>query len=226
MMTVFNNRAVGAKARAGGLLARGRGRAFSVVELLVVLAIIGIVAALLFPVFVRARQRSGNERCVSNLHQIYLATQLYLQDYDHTYPFAITEGMRKAYSTDPPSKWLLSQPFGKYVAVLPNVQTVLDRYDGRTRDIFHCPYDTNKKLAWLQITNFARYGLSYHYNDTLGLNSTTDAQIENPAIHELADDVLAGWHTPEVEPADDDEQKIGQCAVRRWALQSALLSGR
>ena len=184
-------------------------QAFSLVELLVVLAIIGILTALLFPVFARARQKTGNELCVSNLHQIYLATQLYLQDYDHTYPFAITENTRKEDLKGAPSKWLLSQPYGKYVAVLPNIQTVLDRYDGKTRAIFRCPYDTGKKLAWLQITNFATYGLSYNYNDTLGLNGLSDAAIENPTVRCLAEDVLAGWHTPEIEPADDMNKRRG-----------------
>lgn len=189
--------------------AKERRQAFSLVELLVVLAIIGIITALLFPVFARARQKTGNNLCVSNLHQIYLATQLYTQDYDHVYPFAITENMRKAYLADPKSKWLLSQPFAKYVATLPNIQTVLDKYNGKARTIFHCPYDKNKKLGYLELTNFAAYGLSYNFNDTLGLNSLTDAAIENPTKRALAEDVLAGWHTPEIEPADDMNKRRG-----------------
>ncbi len=185
------------------------GRAFSLVELLVVIAIIGIITALLFPVFARARQKTGNELCVSNLHQIYLATQLYLQDYDHVYPFAVTDNTRRRYLQDPKSKYVVDLPYAKYIPTLPTVQAILDPYDGKARTIFHCPYDTQKKIAWLQITNWATYGASYSLDDWIGLNGQTEATIEHFSQRALANDVLAGWHTPEVEPADDMGKRRG-----------------
>jgi len=63
-------------------------RGFTLIELLVVIAIISILASILFPVFARARENARKAACQSNLKQIGLAVQMYLQDYDETYPFA------------------------------------------------------------------------------------------------------------------------------------------
>lgn len=61
---------------------RGRKGAFTLIELLVVIAIIAILAAILFPVFAQAREAARKATCISNLQQIGLAQQMYLQDYD------------------------------------------------------------------------------------------------------------------------------------------------
>lgn len=59
---------------------------FTLIELLVVIAIIAILAAILFPVFAQAREQARKTVCISNLKQINLAVQMYVQDYDETIP--------------------------------------------------------------------------------------------------------------------------------------------
>jgi prepilin-type N-terminal cleavage/methylation domain-containing protein/prepilin-type processing-associated H-X9-DG protein len=61
--------------------------AFTLIELLVVIAIIAILAAILFPVFAQAREKARGISCLSNIKNISLGVQMYIQDYDETYPF-------------------------------------------------------------------------------------------------------------------------------------------
>lgn len=61
---------------------RVRGHGFTLIELLIVIAIIAILAAILFPVFARARENARRTNCQSNLKQIGLGALQYSQDYD------------------------------------------------------------------------------------------------------------------------------------------------
>jgi prepilin-type N-terminal cleavage/methylation domain-containing protein len=65
---------------------RNRRSGFTLIELLVVIAIIAILAAILFPVFAQAREKARSISCLSNLKQSGLATLMYVQDYDETFP--------------------------------------------------------------------------------------------------------------------------------------------
>ncbi|MHB8519545.1 MAG: type II secretion system protein [Limisphaerales bacterium] len=55
-------------------------RGFTLIELLTVLAIIGVLATLLMTALAGAKRKSRQARCTSNLHQIALALNMYLDD--------------------------------------------------------------------------------------------------------------------------------------------------
>lgn len=65
-------------------------RAFTLIEILVVLAIIALLSALLFPAFSRARESGRQATCQSNLQGIYFATQQYFQD-ERRYPDSLVD---------------------------------------------------------------------------------------------------------------------------------------
>src|SRR5262249_45959030 len=61
------------------MIVRSKDRAFTLIELLFVIAIIAILAALLFPVFAQARDKARSAACISNLRQMGTAWMLYTQ---------------------------------------------------------------------------------------------------------------------------------------------------
>lgn len=65
-----------------GSQGRSNATGFTLIELLIVIAIIAILAAILFPVFARARENARRASCQSNLKQLALSVMQYTQDYD------------------------------------------------------------------------------------------------------------------------------------------------
>ena len=63
-------------------------RGFTLIELLVVIAIIAILAAILFPVFAQAKMAAKKTQALSNIKNLGTAVQIYITDYDDTFPIA------------------------------------------------------------------------------------------------------------------------------------------
>lgn len=59
---------------------------FTLIELLVVITILALLAAILFPVFSRARENARRSSCQSNMKQLMLAVTQYTQDNDERLP--------------------------------------------------------------------------------------------------------------------------------------------
>jgi len=105
----------------------GRSRAFSLTELLVVVTIIAVLTAILFPVVSRAKAHAQATVCLSNFKQASLSIELYQSDYDDRYALS-----RYSTSLDATSKddrtW---------------VQLVLPY--SRDFRLYHCPSDFTQR---------------------------------------------------------------------------------
>lgn len=63
-----------------------QGNGFTLIELLVVMAIISILASILFPVFSSAREKGRQTVCMSNLRQIGMSVAMKVMDEDGVFP--------------------------------------------------------------------------------------------------------------------------------------------
>jgi prepilin-type N-terminal cleavage/methylation domain-containing protein len=71
---------------------KSRDDAFTLIELLIVIAIIAVLASSATPAIGNAIERGRSAKCVGNLRQIGVAVQQYIADNDNTFPCITIEG--------------------------------------------------------------------------------------------------------------------------------------
>jgi prepilin-type N-terminal cleavage/methylation domain-containing protein len=113
---------------------------FTLIELLVIIAIIAILAALLFPVLSQSREDSWKTQCLSNTHQIGFAILMYAQDADETIvPWINRTGLPRDTARRDYNTWVhLLQPYVKN-GNPPRLDNLPVDYNLEPLDVWKCP---------------------------------------------------------------------------------------
>jgi prepilin-type N-terminal cleavage/methylation domain-containing protein len=163
---------------------------FTLIEILVVIAIIAILAGILFPVFSQAKAKAQQTACQSNLKQLGNAMQIYIQDYDESFPPVYLDPASRVI----PDSLQEDNPAWKGLSWTERIYPYV-----KNEGVFKCPGDSAP--AQRQAVN-ARFLNSYAYNplfgtapdpttpDRLIIGSLAMAQLNNVA------DVAMLWDTP------------------------------
>lgn len=168
---------------------------FTLIEMLVVIAIIAVLAAMLFPVFARARAKARSTRCVANLKQIGNALMMYCDDYDECSPWAIDCADQNA-----PEIWAGFPQYQAWIPYMPRLKDALDPYI-KNAEIWHCPSDTGYDTledSGISLngrpTGFDAFGNSYMFQTIITFRGGLFSTLKDPVITNIFFDGHGTWH--------------------------------
>ena len=143
-------------------------RAFTLVEMLVVIAIIGILAAMLFPVLTSAKNCARRTTCLDNLKQINLGVHLYADDHGDVLTLVSTNTS--------PDVWTDYKNWMKSYVGLHGVSSPQDA-------LFACPADTYYYLDYALIPQGRHVQPQYNYSSyVFNAGNTRASAGEFPGI--------------------------------------------
>lgn len=177
-------------------------KAFTLVELLVVIGIIAALVAILLPALSKAKESANRVKCGANLKQLGVAFQLYTTDYKGWFP-ACAAGVR-------PEDWIYWQSDRDIN------EGVIVKYFGKKFNpgVYLCPSD--------DITSHLNYPTGYNYSYTINYNITgyphpafeTRKPVKITAIKQPANKILL---------IDESSNTIDDGA---WAPQNYATDGK
>lgn len=155
-----------------------RHRAFTLVELLVVVGIISVLIAILLPALNRARESAKRVACGSNLRQTVLAMQLYAQDNRNAIPIGYWSGKQHNFLMYLNEPGFLTAPNAMHYPILGRLVQSGILKDPR---VMYCPSETDSEWQYATPQNPfppITSGFSYTY---AGYGTRPEACWFNPS---------------------------------------------
>ena len=173
-------------------------RAFTLVEILVVIGVLALLAALLFPAFSMARARSRQVVCASNLRQLGQAMALYTNDWER-FPRGLDPADKYT-----PQIWQNFPGGLEIMASTPILTEVMAPYVKDNR-LWACPADTGFDISDTtslalnaRPTCYRAFGMSYFYRTELMLREKAAEDLARPAQTHVLADGDGAWHGAQV----------------------------
>ena len=159
---------------------RRPGNGFTLIELLVVIGIIAILAAILFPVFAKAKEAAKRAACLAHLRQVGIALKMYQDEWNGAYPSVAFPD-----TNDPAWKF-----FGWIKRIIPYT---------KSRGIFNCPGAVQSQIAGVPPMKIAYSFNEYIYRSDEGF--LTESSIPVPKATLLLSDgrvnmLIMDWDDP------------------------------
>jgi prepilin-type N-terminal cleavage/methylation domain-containing protein len=194
-----------------------RGSGFTLVELLVVIAVIAILAALLLPALGQAKERARVTQCISNLRQIAVAIKMYVDEHSDRFPLWANKAEWDPGHNDSDFQWYSiglggNDPDANHHFMAYATNRPLYAYL-KSSTVFRCPADKGQEEEDLwgvdgnwKPTNYEALGCSYHYNgmtwenptlepaDFYGLSGRKEDWVSSPSRMILMYEPPAMWY--------------------------------
>src|SRR5689334_10971481 len=141
-----------------------RRRAFTLVELLVVIGIIAILISILLPALSRARAQANQVYCASNLKQLYTAMQIYAVTYrQYVMPSKVATG------SDTQNMWCGINVLGPLYGVKPGATSGAAQLAAldRIAKMLNCP-SVDRPTDMSVLKGGTVFTVDYTYNENLG----------------------------------------------------------
>lgn len=164
-----------------------RQRAFSLIELLVVIGIIGILAGLLLSALASAQHRSRQTTCLNNLHQVGIGFTSFALDHEGAYPMRLAsrlEGSFEYRAREVIPNTTFSADYHHFLALsnqVPNVRVMTCPADRRKRAANFAAFDSANLSYWANAEAVPHATLSLLAGDR-NLITVTNAGAENPVL--------------------------------------------
>jgi type II secretory pathway pseudopilin PulG len=182
----------------------------TLIELLIVISIIIILAALIFPVLALGRRKARDTNCISNLRNIGSALHIYAMDYNDNYPYAVDPTdrytpniWRTFFKNNPELAPKGITDASAWMQTMPLLHQVLYLYN-KNKEIWLCQNDTGFNYmdingAYLNArpTCYKKFGTSYIFRTEIAIRKMKVDTFDQGADINVVTDACGAWHTGE-----------------------------